>query len=196
MFLDRLPRALSLRRAVAALLVVLAAVLAFRPSARDGTEPVLVAARALPAGTVLSPADVRTARMPPDLVPESAIADPAAVDAAVLAASAGPGEPITRTRLLGPEHTRLTAGPDRAAVPVRLADPAVARLLHPGARVDVVAAEPRSVVARDAVVLAVHSGETTRAGPRAGIVILALQGDSAAEVASISLEQPVGVTLR
>lgn len=186
-------RALTARRVLAAALVVLAAVVALTPSVRDGTTPVLVAARALPAGAALTPADVRVARMPADLVPASALSRPSAVESAVLVAAASAGEPITSTRLLGPEHTRLAAGPGRAAVPLRLADPGVARLLHPGVRVDVVAADPHEVVARSAVVLAVHADAAARDGP---VVLLALQGDSATRVASVALERAVGVTLR
>ncbi|MFC7612886.1 SAF domain-containing protein [Actinokineospora soli] len=141
----------------------------------------------------LSAADVRVARMPPDLVPSAALAEPSAVESAVLASAASPGEPITRTRLLGAEHTRLVAGPDHSAVPLRLSDPGVASLLSPGARVDVVAADPHEVVARSAVVLAVRAEGSARDGP---VVLLALQGDSATRVASVALERPVGVTLR
>ncbi|UVS76916.1 SAF domain-containing protein [Actinokineospora sp. UTMC 2448] len=191
--LDRLTRPLSLRRAAAGVLVLLAAVLAFTPSARDGTAPVLVAARDLPAGAVLSAADVRSVRMPPDLVPGAALAEASEVESAVLVAAASAGEPLTRTRLLGPEHVRLAAGPGQDAVPLRLADPGVARLLRAGARVDVVAAEPHAVVARDGVVLAVHGGDSARDGP---VVLLALPGDSATRVAAVALERPVGVTLR
>ncbi|MGW5054898.1 SAF domain-containing protein [Actinokineospora sp. NPDC004072] len=191
--LDRLTRSLSLRRAAAGGLVLLAAGLAFTPTARDGTRPVLVAVRDLPAGVVLTGADVRPVRVPPDLVPQAALSDPSDVESAVLVSAAGAGEPLTRTRLLGPEHVRLAAGPGHDAVPLRLADPGVARLLRAGDRVDVVAAEPHAVVARDGVVLAVHGGDSARDGP---VVLLALPGDSATRVAAVALARPVGVTLR
>ena len=182
---------LTVRRVVAALLVLAAAVLAFRPSARGA--PVLVAARPLPPGTALSPSDVRVAFIPPDLAPAAALADPSAVESAVLVAAASPGEPITSTRLLGPEHVSLAAGPGHGAVPLRLADPGVARLLRPGTRVDVVAADPHEVLARSALVLAVHPETSSRDGP---VVVLALPTDSATRVASVTLDRPVGVTLR
>ncbi|MFC5287096.1 SAF domain-containing protein [Actinokineospora guangxiensis] len=182
---------LTLRRVAAALLVLAAAVLAFRPSAR-GT-PVLVAARPLPPGAALSASDVRVAFVPPELAPAAVLSDPAAVQSAVLVAAASPGEPITSTRLLGPEHVRLAAGPGHGAVPLRLADPGVARLLRPGTEVDVVAADPHEVLARSALVLAVHPETSSRDGP---VVVLALPTDTATRVASITLDRPVGVTLR
>ena len=64
---------------------------------------------------------------------------------------------------LGPENTRLTTGrPGTVAVPVRLADPAVADLLTAGTRVDVIAAATPdasdTVLASDATVVTVLPG--------------------------------------
>jgi pilus assembly protein CpaB len=182
---------LTVRRVVAAALVLVAAVLAVRPAAR-GT-PVLVAAHALPTGAALTAADVRVAFLPPDLAPAAVLTEPSAVESAVLVSAASPGEPITSTRLLGPDHIRLAAGPDHGAVPLRLTDPGVARLLRPGARVDVVAADPHELLATSAVVLAVHPGAASRDGP---VVLLALPAAPATRVASVAMERPVGVTLR
>jgi len=91
-----------------------------------------------------------------------------------------------------------------AAVPVRLADTGVAELLRPGMRVDVVTLdEPdqtRKMLASMATVLTVRpppasSGRlaSARDGP---LVVLSLPEDTAREVAAVSLQNPVAVTLR
>ncbi len=191
------PRLLALRRVTAFVLVLLAALLALRaPQARDTpTVPVLVAARDLAPGSSLGVVDVRVARAPSSLRPAAALTDAEQVVGRVLAGAASAGEPITRARLVGPENSRLTTGdPSAVAVPVRLADPAVAELLSPGARVDVVtvAADlPGSVVlAADATVVTVRGDSDDR------LVVIALPRESATRVASVSLGQPVAITLR
>ena len=191
------PRLLALRRVTAFVLVLLAALLALRaPQARGTpTVPVLVAARDLAPGSSLDVVDVRVARAPSSLRPAAALTDAEQVVGRVLAGAASAGEPITRARLVGPENSRLTTGdPSAVAVPVRLADPAVAELLSPGARVDVVtvAADlPESVVlAADATVVTVRGDSDDR------LVVIALPRESATRVASVSLGQPVAITLR
>ncbi|UQS27308.1 hypothetical protein L1857_33190 [Amycolatopsis thermalba] len=91
-----------------------------------------------------------------------------------------------------------------AAVPVRLADTGVADLLSPGMRVDVVtldeSAQSRKVLASMATVLTVRPPPASagrlasaRDGP---LVVLSLPEDTAREVAAMSLQNPVAVTLR
>lgn len=197
------PRTLALRRIAAAALVLVAAALAVRPDPADGesTVPVLVAARDLAPGTSLTTADVRLVRAPAALRPAAALDGDDEVAGRVLAGAATAGEPITRVRLVGPENTRLTTGePDAVAVPVRLADPAVADLLTPGARVDLVTLDQRGTVgallASDATVVTVRA-DTGGAPARQGrLVVIAMARDTATRVASISLGQPVTVTLR
>jgi Flp pilus assembly protein CpaB len=192
------PRLLALRRVTAAVLVLLAVVLAVRaPQARGTpTVPVLVAARDLAPGSSLGVVDVRVARAPSSLRPAAALTDADQVVGRVLAGAASAGEPITRARLVGPENSRLSTGDPRAvAVPVRLADPAVAELLSPGARVDVVTVSadslPGSVVlAADATVVTVRGDADDR------LVVIALPREAATRVASVSLGQPVAITLR
>jgi hypothetical protein len=83
-------------------------------------------------------------------------------------------------------------------VPVRLADAAVAELLRPGQRVDVVAAPepgvPASVLAGGATVVTV--GEREASAAKGPLVLLRLPEAIATRVAAISLERPVTVTLR
>lgn len=192
------PRRLAIRRLVAVLLVLAAAVLAIRPQPRDpDTVPMLVAARDLPPGTTLRGTDVTVSLLPPSLRPHSALTDPSEATGRVLAGATTAGEPLTDARLVGPANTALTTGdPSAAAVPFRLADPAVAGLLTPGLRVDVVTVSQTSeaeVLAANAAVLTVRPADETSDGH---LVVLALPREEATRVAAASLGRPVAVTLR
>jgi pilus assembly protein CpaB len=192
------PRRLAIRRLVAVLLVLAAVVLAVRPQPRDtDTVPMLVAARDLPPGTTLGDADLTVSRLPPSLRPKAALTDPAQARGRVLAAATTAGEPLTGARLLGRENTSLTSGdPSAAAVPFRLADPAVASLLTAGLRVDVVTVSPSSeaeILATNATVVTVRAADEASEGH---LVVLALPREEATRVAAASLGQPVAVTLR
>src|SRR4051794_36222767 len=82
---------------------------------------VLVAARDLPAGTVLTPGDLTSAAFAPGSVPAGLAPD---ASGRTLAAPMRAGEPVTDVRLVGPE---LTEGyPGLAAIPVRLPDAGMA----------------------------------------------------------------------
>jgi Flp pilus assembly protein CpaB len=197
---------LALRRIVAALLALLAAVLALRPTPAAAGSPaaVLVAARDLAPGTLLTPADVRPAALPRDAAPAGVLREPTAAVGRVLVGPARAGEPITDVRLLGPENTWLSTGdPAAAAVPVRLADAEVADLLRPGGHVDLIAREEGeqrgAVLATDAVVLTVRppgSGSGSGAAERGRLVVVALTKAAASRVAAAALGQPITVTLR
>lgn len=198
-------RTLVLRRLTAGMLVLLAAALALRPDGMptQPTQPLLVTARDLAPGTSLTTSDVREVSVPASLRPAAALHSMDQVAGRVLAGPASAGEPLTEARLVGPRNTRLsTGGPDAVAVPVRLADPVVAELLAPGTRVDVVTVGPRGAaetpLASNATVVTVRPDDST--GPLAGkpgrLVVIALPRESATRVASISLSQPVTVTIR
>jgi pilus assembly protein CpaB len=198
-------RPIVLRRLLAVALVLLAAALALRPA--PGTATVLVASRDLASGSALTRADVVARPMPAELVPQGAVAEPSDVDGRVLAGAARRGEAITDVRLLGGELARLAA-PDgeTASVPVRLADPDVAELLAPGAKVDVVSVGERdarpTVLAERATVLAVLEptggggiGAVGR-GQRGRLVVVLLPRQAATQVAAASISQNITVTLR
>ena len=167
---------LARRRPLAAILAaaaVLAAVHELRPPP-PATEPVLTAARDLPAGTVLSGDDVTTVEFAAGTSPAGVAADAVG---RMLAAPVRAGEPVTDVRLVGP---RLAAAyPGSVAVPVRLPDAAMAALLRVGDRIDLVAADPSGtrtarVVATDLVVVALPAGdETTSAALPGRLVVLA-----------------------
>ncbi|GAA2897431.1 SAF domain-containing protein [Pseudonocardia halophobica] len=194
-------RAVLVRRCLAGVLVVVAAVLALSPGGASTTE-VVVAARDLAPGSVVTPADLTLATWPAELVPAGAVGV-AAAEGRVLAGALRAGEPLTDLRLAGAALAAAATGmPDAAAVPVRLADPDVAALLTPGVRVDVVAAaaeggEP-TVLADSAVVLTVlePGGTPTGSSARGRSALVALPRELATRVAAASLSDQVAVTLR
>ncbi|MGV8965537.1 MAG: SAF domain-containing protein [Cellulomonas sp.] len=130
-----------LRFPVAATLLGVAAALGvgqLRP-APAVTVPIVVAARELSPGGALTAADLRVVRLPPALVPRGAHPRPADVVGHRLVVAAPPGLPLVDALLAG--DRLATAGPAGSVVaPIRLTDPAVAALLRPGDRIDVLAA--------------------------------------------------------
>lgn len=192
-------RILWARRLVATLLICVAAALAFHPPPATDTVPVLVAARDLPPGHVLARADVVRRPMPSGLVPGGVLHDFASAEGHTLSGASRQGEPVTDVRLASPALTRLTTADDtHAAVPIRLADPAVADLLYPGRKVDVIAADSGSgramVLAERAPVIAIGPAEDRHSKGR--LLVVGLPQQQAAAVASAALTQSVTITLR
>ena len=193
-------RMLAIRRFLAAGLILLAGVLAFLPQrgmASSGV-PVLIATRDLAPGHVLARGDLERRQLPAGLAPAGVLRDPAAAEGRTLAGAARKGEPLTDVRLAGEALTRLTTDGTHAAVPLRLADPGVADLLHPGRKVDVVTNAAQSggasVLAERAPVLAIRPAEGRHEQGR--LIVVGLPEQKATEVASASLSQSVTVTLR
>jgi Flp pilus assembly protein CpaB len=195
-----------IRRILATALLLTAGVLAVRPAAAESgpSSPAVVSARGIPAGSILGPADVQLIQLPDSVRPEGALSTVEAAEGHLLAGAARPGEPITDARLVGPSTVVPGSGDaGKSIVPVRLSDAGVAGLLHAGMHVDVVAAATdggRQVLASMAVVVAVVAQETepgygsaSKDGP---LVLLELPADSATQVAAMSLERAVAVTLR
>lgn len=193
-------RAALLRRTAAALLALLALVLALIP--RERGSPVLVAARDLASGAALAPPDLVVASWPDALVPDGALRAPPDADGRVLVGAVRAGEPLTDVRLAGPDTAaRITGRPGDAAVPIRLPDPDVARLLAPGSRVDVVAPGPDDgrpqVLAADAAVITVLAADPEGPGRERGrLVLVALPRSDATRVATAALSAEVAITLR
>jgi len=198
-------RALALRRVVAVGCVLVAGLLALHPIATgraSSPRTALVAARDLAPGHLLAPEDVVARQVPDVVLPRGTLRDPAALRGRALSSGARSGELLTDARLAGQE---LAGGGDgRAAVPVRLADPAVAELLQPGQRVDLVAtgsdpdtgsdSGPGAVLAERAPIISVRP---TGAGRQRGqLVVVRLPKQRAYEVAAASVARSVTVTLR
>ncbi|UZJ26668.1 SAF domain-containing protein [Rhodococcus antarcticus] len=193
-------RTVHARRAVAAVLVLLAGVLALRGDPAAASTEVVVAARDLAPGQVITDDDLRTVSVGARTVPEGAVT---AVDAVAGRTSAGAvraGETLTDVRVVGPSLAALATGRSGAtSVPVRLSDPDVADLLRPGDEVDVLvlgrSAGDVRVLAAGAVVLAVQPAHERRSGD-GRLVVLGVGADQAATVATASLESAVTVTFR
>lgn len=152
---------LAHRRLLAFLLTAAAVVVgldAARP-APPTTITMAVAARDLPAGTVLTSSDLTSVKVPPGGVPDDLVADP---QGTTLATPVRRGEPVTDVRVVGP---RLTAGhPELTALPVRFADAEMAALLRAGDRVRLYSTDPAS-------------GRTSLITPEALVLGLPAQGD-------------------
>ncbi|HTY73434.1 MAG TPA: SAF domain-containing protein, partial [Actinomycetes bacterium] len=160
-----LRRALRHRRLLASALLAGAVVCALDVLAppRQPTVAVLVAARSLPAGSVLAASDVRVAHRPASTSP-AALRSAAEALGRVLAAPVGAGEALTAQRLVGPGLATALARQGHVAAPVRLADADVANLLRTGDTVDVVLAAgtasslPHAQVVAHARVITVVAG--------------------------------------
>lgn len=196
-------RIVLLRRVAAAVLLLLAAALALRPRPGRDADGVttLIAARDLAPGSVLGREDVKVVELPPKFLPAGALADPSVTVGKVLIGGARRGETLTDVRVVGTQYAQLATGDTAAAlVPVRLSDPGVADLLRPGGRVDVVTLGPdrdgASVLATDAVVVAVRQTEAKPGAAGGRLVVVALPRDAATRVAAASLGEPVAITLR
>lgn len=194
-------RTLLLRRIAAVLLVGLAAVLALSSGTGSSDVPVVVAARDLAPGTELDATEVVLRGVPAQAVPDGAIRATTAVVGRTLAAPVRRGEPLTDVRLAGPALARaVESNPGAISVPLRLADPGVAALLHPRAVVDVVTLGERHdepvVLARGARVLAVLEPADDATKTEGRLVLVALDAAGATRVAAASLSQPLTVTVR
>jgi Flp pilus assembly protein CpaB len=157
------------RRVVTALLAATAAVLALAAThPRTHGVRVPVAARDLATGALLGPGDVTARVFPVSAVPSGLIAHPVG---RTLSGPVRRGEPLTDMRL---RTTEPTVDPNLVVTPVRLADSAVAGLLHPGDLVDVLAARtdgprPARTVAAGVPVISVPGTAGAGAGAATGI---------------------------
>lgn len=165
--------------------------------APDATVGVVVAARDLPGGAVLTGADLTSAGFPAESVPAGAVTVDAA-EGALLAAPVRAGEPITDRRILGPG---LLAGwgPDVVAAPVRVADAGAAGYLRPGDRIDLLAtaldgSAGTQIVAADVPVLALPAaGDTALA--EGALVLVAATADQAAGLAAAAVATRLSFTV-
>jgi Flp pilus assembly protein CpaB len=164
-------RLLAACAAAGAVLAVLQATSAPPPP----RTPVLTAAHDIPAGAVVGSDDLTSTPFDPGSVPSGALADPREAIGRTTAGAVRRGEPVTDVRLV--TRSVLTGLPGLVAVPVRIGDPGVVRLLRTGDRIDLVAADPQGeraaqTVARDVVVLAVPRTSTQAPGALTGALVL------------------------
>lgn len=183
------------RRLLAALLAAVAAALglaAARPRAHG--VRVLVAARDLAAGTTLRPTDIAVRLLPRPAVPDGVVARAAG---RTLSGPVRRGEPLTDVRL---RAGALVDGrdPEGVAAPVRLADAAVARLLHAGDRVDVLAARAEGPLPARTIATAVPVIAVPRPGTDASegaLVVLRTGREQAAALARAAVDSRLSVTI-
>jgi pilus assembly protein CpaB len=201
------------RRILAAALAGAAVVLAIASVHRPApTVRVALAARDLTPGTRLAPGDIRIVGLPVGAAPAGAVDVPSALVGRVLADGVRAREPLIDLRLAGRQRDAGLA-PGQVAAPVRLADPGVTPLLHPGLVVDVLVAansptgaadtspSPARIVARGVRVLAVpvtgaSSVSTASSGDPGGtLVVLAVNRADAQELAGAEAGGRLSVTI-
>src|SRR5690606_26050323 len=96
-----------------------------------------VAARSVTAGSTLGADDVRTVDLPTDAVPPDAIRDAGEAVGLAVAVDLTPGTVVSGPVLSS--DLAAQAPPGTVIAAVRLAEPALAALLEPGMRVDLLA---------------------------------------------------------
>lgn len=171
----------------------------------ERTLPVVVSAADLPAGAELTPAHLRTVRLPAVAVTDGTPGDPDAVVGRTLAVTVPAGTVIVGPLLV---DDTATGPPGTVVAGVRLAEPALAAVLSPGMHVDLLAPVPTvdlgpDVSAAAAATLAVralvlpHPGATPRSsgllpgspgdgGGPSDLVLVAVTPDEAARLANVS----------
>lgn len=199
-------RSVLMRRLVAGLLIICAVLLAL--SGRAAKDPqVVVFARDVAPGTVLSADDVELRSLPSNMVPTNAVTDHAKAEGQVIAAAASAGEVLTTTRITGPDlvssiaHARGADASSFTLVPVKLAEPDIIPMLHHGDEVSVVTTGGDSADAADTAVAAARTiatgGTVITAGSgeaQTGVLLL-LRNEDAVNVAASSLTLPLTVVL-
>ncbi|GAA2631084.1 SAF domain-containing protein [Actinomadura fulvescens] len=181
------------------------ALLALRPGPPSSIT-VVTAARDLPGGSALRPADLRTVALPAALVPDGALRTP--VTGRWLAGPVRRGEPLTDARLMSPGLLRGLA-PGTVATPVRIADAAAVRLLRAGDRIDVLAtpsADPLTtggghgapwarLVASGVTVIAVPRGPNAASTDQGALVVVATSTTQASALVAVSARSRLSVTI-
>ncbi|MFD6391628.1 SAF domain-containing protein [Nocardia sp. NPDC060259] len=194
--------ALLARRIAAAVLALLALVMFVRGDPGASRHAVVVAARDLAPGRLLTADDLRVDHHESRSLPSGSATETAPLLGATLTGAMRAGETFTDLRVVGPRLAAAAAGSaDARIVPIRLADPAVADVLRAGDRVDVVgvedaggpgAAKPARTLATDAAVVLVTATGERRSGAER-VVLVALGAEYATAVAGASLRTALTV---
>ncbi|MFF3066250.1 SAF domain-containing protein [Oerskovia sp. NPDC057915] len=161
------------------------------------TRPVVVTARAVEAGTVLGEGDVTVVPVATALAPETSLTRTSDAVGRTTSVALPPGQTISPS-LVAAGDLAAMAPAGTVVAPVRLSDPDVAALLHPGDRVDLLAATGStgatgagSHLARRALVVAgprspVSSGGLLGgSGQEGGVTLVAVLPEEAAALAGV-----------
>lgn len=194
-------RVLLHRRGLAALAAAAAVLVGLQAAAPSPapTVPVWTAARDLAGGHVVERDDLRRAEFAPGSAPGQR-ATPADLVGRTLVAPLVRGAPLADRSVLG--EGLLAGHPGLAAVPVRISDPEVVRLLRVGDRVDLLttdAGDPveARVLATDALVLAVPHARSDQvsAGLSGRLVVLGITPESVRRVVAAQVTSFVTAVL-
>lgn len=169
------------------------------------TTEVVVLARDVPAGATLVAADLRLARVPPELAVAHVLHRTEDGVGEQLAVGLPQGFPLTDRILVGPGLTAAVEDGD-VVVPVRLADAGVSATLRAGDRIDLLATAADAavgpggaqVVAARALVLALaddDGGGLLAAEQSAALVFVAVPRGQAPDVVGASAWAPLRVVL-
>ncbi|QPK79801.1 hypothetical protein G7Y31_03640 [Corynebacterium lizhenjunii] len=187
-------RSMLVRRAIATVLFT-AALLVLAFSVRQSPQAYVFAAPVTP-GEELGDSQVELRRIPRAALPKDYFGPGSSPVGSVVVAGASPGEIITPARVLGTQYTTQlvrrdigeTTGTVVNLVPVALADPDMASLLHHGDTVSVLSAGDKGVIATGGRV--VSAGITSP-----GTILLAFGEAAAQEVAAAGLTMPLTVVI-
>jgi Flp pilus assembly protein CpaB len=213
------------RRPITVLLLLAAVWVTIRWAAPppEPTVDVTLAKHDLPAGSVVRAGDLESARWPARIAPAARVTGAQTIGR-TLATGVSAGEAITIPRLLGP-GLLAGQPPDQVAVTIRVADPAALAPIQAGDRVDVLAsgtpaadsfAQPEAHrVAASALVLArptatssgaqdgtwaegafgTGQGAAPGSASSAGVLVLAVDAQTASRLAGAGSSQPLSITL-
>jgi Flp pilus assembly protein CpaB len=194
-------RTVLARRVAAGLLVVVAAVIAWRPDPRAESRDVVVAVRDLAPGITITADDVTLLRRPAGTLPDGAVTAVGTVVGATLAGPSRRGEVLTDARVLGSRLAGLSVGAEARIVPVHLTDTAVLDVVRPGDVIDILgaqsadgAAHPRLLAAGVVVVLVSPAGAREGAGD-GRVLLVALPAPAAHALARATLVEDVTLTI-
>jgi Flp pilus assembly protein CpaB len=190
-------RSILVRRSIAAALVVLAAVSAFRGDPDSARVTVVTAGHDLRPGAVLTDSDLTLTRVERTSLPDGATVSSADAAGRTVAGPIRSGEILTDVRLLGPRLVgSMLSTDDARVVPIRLADPSLADIVQAGDVVDVLTVDDDGtrVLADGAVVVLVPDSDA-RSRQQERLILLGLATDAATSVAAASLVSALTVVL-
>ncbi|MBD7949569.1 SAF domain-containing protein [Oerskovia rustica] len=161
------------------------------------TRPVVVTARAVGAGTVLTEGDVTVVPVAARLAPESSLTTVSDAVGRTTAVALPAGQVLSPSLVAAGDLAAMAPG-GTVVAPVRLSDPDVAALLHPGDRVDLLAATGSagdavtgSHLARRALVVAGAPASASSGGllgdgtQEGGVTLVAVLPEEAAALAGV-----------
>ena len=182
---------------LAATICLFASLSALAP-ARPESSPVVVAARALSAGSTLAEADLQVIQLPMELMPDQALHDPAEAIGRILTGSLTRGSVVTSANIL---NGRETSSGDERLVPFRVPDAATVALLQVGDRITVVGSTMDGGVvdlATDVRVAALPVSQSSGlgGGESGGLVVVAANAETAARLAAASSQMRMAIVMQ